>query len=297
MNNNELPKCNDMFDESKFKTKKELYDFLIENKETLITQKKASRKEADGILYTQIQKKDKIISNKANEPIDVSDIDQIKVIAVINTTNIMDSHKDVHLPGIWNKSLKENRFIMHVQEHRSSEFDKIISEGKDLKAYTADYKWTDLGYDFEGKTQALMFESIVRKNRNPFMFNQYAKGYVKNHSVGMYYVKLDLAINDKDYSEEFEIYEKYINQVANKKEAESNGYFWVVKEAKIIEGSAVPLGSNYITPTIDNNAKSKKEENIDALRKLFIEEPKEPESSTHVTQASVEFLKKLKDNL
>jgi hypothetical protein len=27
------------------------------------------------------------------------------------------------------------------------------------------------------------------------MFNQYAKGYVKEHSVGMRYVKLELAVN------------------------------------------------------------------------------------------------------
>jgi hypothetical protein len=35
------------------------------------------------------------------------------------------------------------------------------------------------------------------------MFNQYAKGYVKEHSVGMRYVKLELAVNsDSKYDAE-----------------------------------------------------------------------------------------------
>jgi hypothetical protein len=34
------------------------------------------------------------------------------------------------------------------------------------------------------------------------MFNQYAKGYVKEHSVGMRYVKLELAVNsDSKYEQ------------------------------------------------------------------------------------------------
>lgn len=37
--------------------------------------------------------------------------------------------------------------------------------------------------------------------------------------------------------------------VVNIEDAEAQGYFWAVLEAKIIEGSAVVKGSNYITPT------------------------------------------------
>jgi len=47
---------------------------------------------------------------------------------------------------------------MHLQEHKSGSFDKIISSGADLKAYVKDYSWKDLGYDAEGETQALIFE-------------------------------------------------------------------------------------------------------------------------------------------
>ena len=41
--------------------------------------------------------------------------------------------------------------------------------------------------------------------------------------------------------------------IKSKEIAEAQGYFWVVKEAKVIEGSAVPIGSNQFTPTLENN--------------------------------------------
>jgi len=245
----------ELFDETKFETKKELFKFLKEKKDSLIAQKKATIKHADSVLF---QIKDNNIL-KANEAFKPNSDDEIKVKVIINTTNLMDSHGDVHVKGIWNKSLKENKMIMHLQEHVMS-FDKIIADGDELKAYVKDFKWKDLGYDFEGSTQALIFESTIKEEgkeaRNKFMAEQYASGRVKNHSVGMQYVKLLLALNDENNVAEFEAWEKYLPEIANKEAAEEKGYFWVVKEAKVMEGSSVPIGSNWITPTLDNNAKS-----------------------------------------
>lgn len=67
----------------------------------------------------------------------------------------------------------------------------------------------------------------------------------------MRYVQLFLCIDsdDREYREEKDNWEKYIAEVANRQEADTNGYFWAVTEAKLVEGSAVPLGSNWATPT------------------------------------------------
>lgn len=130
-------------------------------------------------------------------------------------------------------------------------FAKIISKGKDLKATAKTYTWKELGFDFEGSTEALTFDSTVRAERNKQMFDLYRKGEVDNHSVGMRYVKLILAINDEEYGAEFDAWEKYYPEIANKETADAEGFFWAVKEAKVIEGSAVPLGSNFATPTLD----------------------------------------------
>lgn len=234
-----------------FPTKKAMFQFMIENKETLVAQKKAIDKKADAFVYQPIIVNDKpLIQNKADEnTIDPISIDSLKVVVVINTTNFLDRHGDVHLPGIWNKSLSENKAIMHLQEHEM-EFDKIISDGEMLKVYTKTYSWAELGYPYEGYTEGLTFESTIERKRNEFMLKQYANGWVRNHSVGMRYVKIDFAINDEDCPNEYEAWKKYYPQIANKEVADEKGYFWYVLEAKVIEGSAVPIGSNSATPTI-----------------------------------------------
>jgi len=232
-----------------FETKKELYDFLMKNKDSLIAQKCSAIKFADGFeAHTNVLKNEVGVANKSTFDDNQT---EITVKAVINTTNIMDSHGDVHLKGIWKKSLQENKRIMMLQEHKSNQFDKIIASGDDLKASVKTYTWKELGYDIDGETQALVFEAKVKKARNPFMFEQYKQGYVDNHSVGMQYVKLNIAVNDEDYPLAKELYDTHINEIANKSEVESRGYFWAVAEAKAIEGSAVPNGSNKITPTLE----------------------------------------------
>lgn len=236
-----------------FNTKAETLRYLVQNKASLISQKKSITKHADGIAFMQPMADSAAHLNAVKAALegDLKDVDAIQVKAIINTTNVMDSHKDVHIAGLWEKTLQENRLIMHVQEHKSYEFDKIIADGDDLKASAEFIAWSDLGYAFEGKTQALVFDSTVRRDRNPAMFKEYAKGRVRNHSVGMRYVKLKLAIEDKEIgsAEEVETWAKYIDTIANKEDAIAQGYFWAVLEAKAIEGSAVPLGSNMFTPT------------------------------------------------
>lgn len=236
--------------------RKELFAFLLLNKDALIRQKKLEYKKSDGFAFTGLVKEGAI--TKTALASGESEKGTLLAKVVINTTNYMDSRKDVHLPGLWTKSLSENKSIMHLQEH-SMEFSKIISSKDDLKAYTKSMTWKSLGYDLKGKTEALIFDSTVRLSRNAFMYDQYDKGYVDNHSVGMQYVKMILCVNEPDdtyYGAEYEAWEKYIKEVVNKADAEQSGYFWAVTEAKVIEGSAVPIGANTLTPTISITSKS-----------------------------------------
>jgi len=249
------------YGQKEFATKKEMFDFLIENKDLLIAQKKSALKTVDcGIVVEPVIVREKNSTNKAEgDNMPDEKFTELKAVVIINTTNLMDSHCDVHLPGIWNKSLRENKMIMHLQEHER-EFEKVIADGKELKAYTKTFTWAELGYNYAGSTEALVFESTVLKKRNEFMFNQYINGWVKNHSVGMYYVKMDMAINDKDYPNEYTAWEKYYPMIANKEKADEKGFFWYVLEAKCMEGSAVVLGSNFATPTISTETKNNQPE-------------------------------------
>ena len=217
------------------------------NREIIELEKKNAIKHADIITYQGVQS-----SNKAAANIN-TDATKLDVELVINTTNLIDSHMDCHIDGIWTKSLKEIGLFYLLQEHEM-EFKYIIADSKNdnLKAYTRSINWKQLGYPYKGDTQALLFSATLDKSRNEFMFNQYLKGYVLNHSVGMRYVKMFLCINSDEpmYSSEKQNWDKYYPVVANKEVADEKGYFWAVTEAKVIEGSAVVKGSNHATPTI-----------------------------------------------
>jgi len=231
-----------------FKDKKDLFAYLKQNKSIHLQAKRAALKHADAVDCHLLTVTDTEVKKAAIDP-EVMNLDAFNVSVAINTTNLMDSHSDVHIPGIWNKSLKEQKNLYLLQEHQMS-FKSIISD--EVKAIAKTMTWAELGYKYEGQTQVLIFNAKVLKDRNEYMAEQYAKGRVKNHSVGMRYVNLDLAMNSESKfdKEEKAVWDKYINQIANKEDAEAQGYFWAVTEARIIEGSAVPLGSNFATPTI-----------------------------------------------
>lgn len=232
------------FPDKQFESKEELFKELKENKSKLISTKKMVTKLADPIAC-----------NTGEKTATKNDVDgnRLGVKSVINTINLYDSHGDVHIKGIWNKSVKEKKNLYLLQEHKMA-FDHIISD--DVDASVKEITWKELGFNFSGNTEALIFESKLDAERNPYMFAQYAKGYVKNHSVGMRYVKLELAINSEaDWNEEEkEVWDKYYSDIVNKNDVDEAGYFWAVTEAKIIEGSAVPVGSNWATPTLSTEA-------------------------------------------
>ena len=229
----------------KFDTKHEIFGFLKENKELHYKEKINTPKEADYIVHAFPMSADKA----AGKAVGI-DATEIRVKSVINTTNIMDSHLDVHMKGIWKKSLRENKDLVLLQEH-VMKFQNVISE--DVKGFTEVMPFKDVGFSrLKMDTEALIFDSLIDKARNEYMFNLYAKMLVKQHSVGMNYVKILLAINSdsSEFKEEKEVWDKYISEVANDKDAESRGFFWPVLEAKVLEGSAVVRGSNPATPNL-----------------------------------------------
>lgn len=231
-----------------------LLKWMKDNLSTLIAEKKSAIKESDSFM-TAVDINSRLIVDKdgnlkkAQEGYVPNMTTASTVLCVINTTNWLDSHGDVHIPGLWKKSLKENKLFSHLQEHKQM-FTHIISD--EAKGYTEKIAWKDLGYDAMGVTEALVFQTPLI-GRNEFMEEQYRKGYVKNHSVGMRYVTLKFCVDrpeDEYYKEEYANWNQYIDQVINRETAEEQGFFWAVLEAKIVEGSAVPVGSNIITPTL-----------------------------------------------
>lgn len=230
------------FPNRSFASKEELFKELRANKEELIAVKMATDKQADSINYTP-SFNFKQSANKEQGTVS-EDVNKIIVKAVINSCGILDSHSDVHIPGSWTKTAKETKNSPHLDSHKRN-FQDVISTDTKWSVETINVKGVDL--------ECLVMTSTIDKKRNEFMFNQYKNGYVKEHSVGMRYVrnKLYLCINSESkYDvEEKENWDKYIDFVVNREDAEAQGYFWAVVESKAIEGSAVVFGSNSFTPT------------------------------------------------
>lgn len=236
------------FPDIEFDSKEELFTALKNNKDRIMKMKKASIKHSDSIQVPEFTKKDLTIKG-----IEISGFDSDSIYPVINTTNYLDSHNDVHLNGLWNKSVNEQQGkVLYIVNHDLSIGSEIAYE-KDVEMMLKDFKFSDLGYSSDMTTQALIFK--VKKDNiiMDLVKDRVEKKIPSQHSIRMQYVKLDLAIDssEEDFKEEKRIWDKYIDTIANKESALDQGYFWAVSEAKIyLEGSMVVRGSNDITPMI-----------------------------------------------
>ena len=229
-----------------FNTKADMYAALKERKDEIISLKKAVVKTTDEIPH-KLKKTEATKSLIPAKELEYGDY----VYPVINTTNYMDSHDDVHIPGIWNKSVKEQAGRTHLLINHDLSIGKVISYPSQVEPMVKVMKWSDLGANIEGQTEALIFKAKLTHKSNKDAFNIYKDGEPVQHSVRMQYVKMELAINDKNSEEEFEAWEKYYPMIANKDRADEQGYFFAVTEAKIFkEGSMVLSGSNEMTPTL-----------------------------------------------
>jgi len=267
-----------------FGSRTEMYAYLHKNKANIIRQKRMEVKHTDGLIIAPTLEtlKPKLLDDGVSKSLilykadqvaasKLLDKEQLNVRAIINTTNVLDSHGDVHIDGLWNRSIKNNSSsLLMLQEHKM-EFSKIIASDEDLRASVRNYTWAELGYNFTGSTQALQFDAVVKFSRNPEMFYNYAMGYVKNHSVGMQYLKIELAFSDDRYEEEYAVWQKYRPIIANGADADARGYFYAVLEAKVFEGSAVPIGSNTFTPTtrVKSSDSDNTTQDIENIKEVF----------------------------
>ena len=238
---------------------------LIANKRLVISEKKLTIKHADALPYNgSIQTENKAIVKAVN--IDLKDATSIKVVAVSNACNYYDSHGDVSIKGSWNRTAKNTNNGLHLQEHKMS-YENLISDNVSFKVESK--TWKDLGYSYEGETDCLVMYSQVDKEENPYMFNKYVSGKVKNHSSGLRYVSMDIAVNNNAEwaKDEKAMWDKYYPLIVNKEDVDEAGYFFPIFEQKIIENSAVVKGSNPATPTISvepvNDTSAKAENSTD----------------------------------
>lgn len=229
-----------------FETKTELFKALKQNERNLIELKRSRIIETKDNLVKMSQVKADGVSKAFNLGSD-------EVCAIINTTMYMDSHSDVHANGLWEKSIDEQYGrIFYVADH-CLDVDKVIIWKDKLAMFTQMVDWSMVGKNYQGQTQALVFKFNKADIMNEAARTIIDKGLDVENSIRMQYVNVQLAMNsdEEEYKENKKIYLDNISNIANKDEVEEKGYFWLIKEAKIInEGSMVLFGSNDATSIV-----------------------------------------------
>ena len=231
------------FPNREFKSNKELHAELKKYKTTLISLKEKTPWKDNHLKSFHYPKSIDAVKNMG--------VEDGYIYAVINTTKVLDSHNDVHLDGIWNKSVLEQQGkIFYVADHDLS-VKSVIAFPEDVEMMVKEVNFKDLGANYEGKTQALIFK-ILKENIKLDIAKTIIEEKRKiENSVRMRYVKIDLAINtnEKEFEQEKAVWDNVIGLIANKETAIERGYFWAVSEAAIEdEGSMVLRGSNNVTP-------------------------------------------------
>jgi len=230
---------------------KDAFKFLKENKQEIIMHKKSATKYADmvvGVLTTgkaSLSAKRWLYENDEKAGV-------LKRSLAINTSNWLDSHDDVHVDETFGSSIKQKaaKQIPHLHDHVHMLGSKV---GEPIEWKYAQVTWRDLGVNKDGTTYVLVMDSEIKKDLNPQVYDMYLKNEIDQHSIGMQYVKIDLAINEPEddyWEEEYKVWKSLIDKLGNPEKAEAQGYFFAVYEGKAIEGSAVLFGSNELTPTL-----------------------------------------------
>jgi len=230
-----------------FTDKSAMFAELKANKDRLIGIKKATIRKSDPI---KLKMRDSSIVKAANNSsLAIGDF----VYPVINTTNYLDSHGDLHLPGMWDISVREQQGKIYYIINHKLKIGKIISYPNEVEMLLKTVNWTDLGATYPGQTQALIFKAkLTEKTNKDYLFAIQDSQPLQN-SVRMQYVDMVLCIDDNssEYAEEYAFFYQYLPMIANKEAAIQSGYFWAIRIAKISqEGSSVLKGSNDQTPNL-----------------------------------------------
>lgn len=230
-------------------TGKAKYDFLIANKSAFIAQKKMPHWADELAAPVETSEITKTVTTKADDGTDVTETiaapGTVEVKFFANTCMYWDSQADVLLIDSSKRTLNNNKdLIQHLHDH-IQKTDAIIGDMEDITLpYVA---WRTLGVNIDGQAQVIYCHSIVREVYNEKLYNLYKNKRIKQHSIGLQYVQIALAIADPDYKEEYALWLKWIDQIANKEDVIAAGYFWAVAEIKLIEVSAVLYGANSLT--------------------------------------------------
>ncbi|RLJ33862.1 hypothetical protein CLU97_3351 [Chryseobacterium sp. 7] len=179
----------------------------------------------------------------------------IKRGVIGNTYYWYDSHQDVHVGNTFKKSISDKNgdfsktFFIADHEKTFSAIAGYLESVKEKDVY-----WRDLGVNKEGKTRVLWADAVYRQKDHSKLYDMVLENKVDQYSVGMIYQKYQIAMksDDPDFADYNTTWDKYINKLGNQDQAEEDGLFFAISEAKLDHLSPVLRASNIVTMTVPN---------------------------------------------
>lgn len=236
------------FPKKEFATKEELFAKMRKSYQDLIAFKRADiQKSCDKGLSVTCR------VLKESDSIKALKIDPSYYYIAVNTTWILDSHEDLHVDGIWNKSVNEQQGQNYLVCDHELTIDDTVVRKEHVEMLIVDMPFALLGKSYPGNTQVLVYK--VPKDK---VVHDKAKAWLESGddieaSVRMQYVTILFAMdsNDPEDATLKKNYDNYIGKIANKDDFEYIPYFFIIIEAKNVrESSLVIAGSNPATGNI-----------------------------------------------
>jgi len=266
-----------------FASQKDLFHALKDNEETIISLKTST-------VYKSIDKGQGVF-NLPLIPKNEADKARYKagyIYPVINSTQWLDSHGDVHLKGCYKRTVNNQQGKVYYIDSHLKGLSNIITKRQDIEMYIDNVEWSLLGKNIDGTTQALLFK-IAEENVKTDYLSLIKEDKSLQNSFAMRYIKVRMAVNsnDKAFVENKDFYDNVIDTIANKEEAEKAGHFFGVEELAIVgEGSLCPVigGSNSATSVIQ--IETKEDTSKDTLNN-------DPSKDTQTIKSYLDYSKKL----
>lgn len=276
------------FPDRTFATKEELFKELKDSSEIIMEQKKSLiQKSCDKGISVTCKSLDLL---KFTDQLKGIRIDDNFYYIAVNSTRILDSHDDLHMDGIWKKSIKEQQGKNYLVVDHELAIKSVVVRKEHIEMFTAKIPFSLIGKPYEGDTEVLIYKVAKDKVKDETVKEWLDSGDAIEGSVRMQYVTILLAMdsNAPEDATEKKNYDEYLPMIANKADFEYIYYYFIIKEAKNVkESSLVVFGSNSSTGQITN---SKTEPSDDTLETKEENEPSGNDTHTEQKKKVVTFI-------
>jgi hypothetical protein len=267
-----------------FNNKEELFKALRENNSIIIDAKKAE-------IIKSCEKGVSIVCkslkfNNDTEETKALAMDENYYYIAVSSSYILDSHDDLHLKGMWKKSISEQQGKNYLVCDHDLEINNVIVRKEHIEMLTATIPFSMLGKPYNGNTEVLIYKFLKSKVIHPIVKEWLESGDDIEASVRMRYIDIVFCMDSNDPLDKVykDNYDNYIGLIANKEDFEYIHYFYAIKEAQNVrESSLLPFGSNHATGLVSNN----KQEPLDNTL-----EKTEPSDDTQTTEMLKQLLNK-----